>query len=265
MARQKGLIRVGGLLGDLSFYHSDGKDLVKTPGGASKEQIMGSPKLIRVRENMTEFGGSAHVGKAFRSGLAEVIDLMSGKYVTGRITGLFKQICNNGPGPRGYRNFEIVSNSMLLAGFNFNTGKILGSIFSPPYFYFANVDRNETTLKVPDFNTSNYVHSPAGATHFRLVNSASILSDYKYDSTMKKYNPTDPTIDGLNLVAYSAFIPVGGMIGGGIDITSTISGAPVMTPSAGLMGCIGIEFFQLVNGDYYLLNAENSMRLEAVF
>ena len=82
---------------------------------------------------------------------------------------------------------------------------------------------------------------------------------------MKKYNPTDPTIDGLNLVAYSTFIPVGGMVGSVTVINSTISGAPVMTPSAGLMGCIGIEFFQFVNGDYYLLNAENSMRLEAVF
>ena len=73
------------------------------------------------------------------------------------------------------------------------------------------------------------------------------------------------SIEGLNAVTYSNYIPLGGMVGSVTVLTSTIGGAPVMVPSAGLMGCIGIEFFQIVNTDYYLLNAENAMRIQNVF
>ncbi len=265
MAEQKGIIRIKGKIGDLSFYQGNGKDFVKTPGGATKSQIMSNPKFVRLRENMTEFGGSAHVGRAFRHGLADVLDVMSGRSLSGRVTGMFKAVCSHGSGTRGERKFEIVANKSIMIGFNFNNNKRLSSIFSPMYTYTVNVGRNETELFVPDFNVSDYVHAPEGATHFRLVNSASVLSDYKYDPTLKTYNATDPTIDGLNMVKYSGYIEVTGMVGMDTTVTATIAGAPVMTASAGLIGCIGIEFFQFVNGDYYLLNAENSLRLENVF
>ena len=265
MARQRGVIRVKGLLGDLSFYHSGGKDLVKTPGGASKKAILNEPQFKRTRENMSEFGGAAMVGKAFRGGMAEVLPVFKERYLTSRMLSIFRKVCSNGPGVRGERTFEIVNNTMLLAGFNFNPSKILGALFSAPFDYGANTDRNETNLKVSDFNTSNYINAPAGATHFRLVNIASILSDYEYNVTTKKYEPVNDSIEGLNAVTYSNYIPLGGMVGSVTVLTSTIGGAPVMVPSAGLMGCIGIEFFQIVNTDYYLLNAENAMRIQNVF
>ncbi len=265
MAEQSGIVRIKGKIGNLSFYQGNNKDLVKTATGPSKERIMTDPKYIRTRENLSEFGGSAHIGKAFRTGLSETINVMKGKYMAGRVTGMFKRVCNNGSGIRGERTFEIVPNTFIFTGFNFNKSKILSSIFSPPYSYTANVGRNETVLLIPDFNISDYVYAPTGATHFRLANSTSILSNYLYSTTHKKYNPTDPTIDGLNIVQYSGYIPVSGMVGSTTTITSTIVGAPIMTLTAGLMGCIGIEFFQFVNGNYYLLNAENAMRIDNVF
>ena len=218
MAEQSGIVRIKGRIGNLSFYQGNSKDLVKTATGPSKERIMTDPKYIRTRENLSEFGGSAHIGKAFRTGLSETINVMKGKYMAGRVTGMFKRVCSNGKGIRGERMFEIVSNTNILAGFNFNKSKILSSIFSPPYSYTANVDRNETVLLIPDFNISDYVNAPAGATHFRLANSTSILSNYQYSTTLKKYNPTDPSINGLNIVKYSDYIPVSGMVGS--DTTS---------------------------------------------
>jgi len=196
MAKQKGIIRVKGLLGELSFYQSGGKDLVKTPGGASKEKIATDPGMVRVRENMGEFGGSAVVGKAMRTGLAKVVREFGGRIMTGNLVKVFVQVCKNGTGLRGQRDFEIVNNAILITGFNFNVSKLLGTAFSAPYTFTVNVDRNETTFKIPDFNSSNYVHAPEGTTHFRLIGTASILSDYSYNPVVKKYEPVNPTIQG---------------------------------------------------------------------
>jgi len=55
------------------------------------------------------------------------------------------------------------------------------------------------------------------------------------------------------------------MVGAATSIVATIAGAPVMVATAGLIGCIGIEFFQEVNGTFNLLNADNCMRVENVF
>ena len=154
MAEQKGIIRIKGKIGDLSFYRGDGKDLVKTPGGATKEQIMSQPEFARLRENMSEFGGAAHIGKAFRGALGEVLPVMKGKFFSARVTGMFSKLGKLGAGVRGERAFEIVTNSYILTGFNFNRTKILSSIFSAPFTLVANVDRNETTFNVPDFNTA---------------------------------------------------------------------------------------------------------------
>ena len=265
MGEQKGIIRLRGKVGNVSFYHQDGVDLAKTPGGATKEQIMKDPRFVRVRENMSEFGGSAMVGKAFRDSIAEVLPVMKGQYLTGRVTAKFRTICTLGTGTRGQRDIVIVANKAIIVGLNFSIVKLFSAIFSAPYSLVANAGRNETTLTIPDFNTSNYINPPEGATHCRFVNAASILSDYKFNTTIKVYEPLNPTINGLNIVAYSAYIPLGGMVGGVTTVVSTIAGSPTMVSSAGLIGCIGIEFYQVVNSSYYLLNAENAMRIEDVF
>jgi hypothetical protein len=265
MARQKGLIRVKGLLGDISFYQSGGKDLMKTPGGASKEKIMTDPKFVRTRENMSEFGGSAMVGKALRLGVIEVKGVFGGRYMSAELLGIFKKVCTNGTGLRGARDFEIVANKLLIEGFNFDKAKILAATFNAPYTFVTNAGRNETTFTVADFNTTDYIHAPEGATHFRFVGTASVLSDYKLNVTSGKYEPLNPAIEGLNIVAYSSYIPVGGMVGSTTTVIATIAVAPTMPTSAGLIGCIGIEFFQIVNTVYNLLNADNCMRIENVF
>jgi hypothetical protein len=265
MGQQKGLVKLEGKIGDLSFYRSGGKDLVRLPGGADKAKIMSDPKFARVRENMSEFAGCAKVVKAFRDGAAGVMSVFQGRYMTSKLMSVLKEVCNNGAGKRGQRDFEIVNNALLFEGFNFNPKKVIGTIFSAPFTFSANVGRNVTTLKVPDFNTANYINAPMGATHFCFVNNASILSDYAYNVTTGKYVAVNPTIDGLNVAAVSAYIPLGGMVGGVTTLVATIAGAPVMVPTAGLMGCVGIEFFQLVNTVYYLLNAENGMNIAGVF
>lgn len=52
------------------------------------------------------------------------------------------------------------------------------AFFSAPFTLTANVDRNESTLSVPAFNPLNFLNIPSGATHFRIINALSVISDF---------------------------------------------------------------------------------------
>ena len=59
MSKQKGLIKLEGNIGGISFYVSDGEYLARMANGPSKERIANDPAFKRTRENNKEFGGSA--------------------------------------------------------------------------------------------------------------------------------------------------------------------------------------------------------------
>ena len=73
MAIQNSFIKIKGSLGGLTFYEMDGKSLVKTTSGVSKERILNDPNFKRTRENIQEFGASATLGKAMRNGFTGII------------------------------------------------------------------------------------------------------------------------------------------------------------------------------------------------
>ena len=247
MARQKGIIKIQGNIGGMTFYQSNGSDLVKETNTITKDMILKNPAFQRTRENMSEFGGSATCGKALRTGLASVIRTMKGRFITGRITKLMKQVNLNGNGSRGQRDFDFVANSTLITGFEFSTVTPLGAIFNAPFTYGSTAARNEATLIIPDFDTVNYLTIPQGATHFRFVNTIAVLSNYVYNGVTGKYEPADPLLNTINDTQYSAFIALGGMVGSTTTLQSVLPGSPLMTATASLVGCIGIEFYQQVN------------------
>lgn len=119
MAKQSGIIKISGGIGDLSFYRCNGQDLVRRKGGASKDKIYRDPVFKRTRENMSEFGGCSTVAKALRSGFSSVRYLMHGYDMCGRLNRSMKLINMNSSGERGKRNIEIAKNKSILKGFEF--------------------------------------------------------------------------------------------------------------------------------------------------
>lgn len=265
MAKQKGIIRLKGSIGGVTFYRSAGDDLARERTSLDKSKIETDPAFERTRENMGEFGASASVGKALRLGLAGIGRSFNDRYYISRLVKIMKEINARGPGLRGQRAFEIVANSDLLVGFELNSSAVLASIFNAPYTIVSNVQRNEATLTVPDFNTSVYITAPEGATHFRIVCAIAALSDYTYNTSTGVYEPTDPDENSLGDVIASIETPLGGNSGGIITLTPQLPGGPTLAATVGLIACIGIEFLQQVNAQYYLLGAGNGMRLVQVF
>ncbi|MCB0476078.1 MAG: hypothetical protein KDC69_10395 [Flavobacteriaceae bacterium] len=265
MANQKGFIKLRGSLGGLTFYENKGKDVVRTTGGVEKDRIMKEAAFKRTRENMTEFGASAMVGKALRMGFANIINSMAGNYIVGRITGLMKRINSVGPGIRGQRKFEILNNKNLLEGFEFNKQAPLDSIFyatnAPPSL---DANRSVATWVVPDFNTSNYINPPEGASHFKLVLAVTVLSDYAYVSRIRGYEPVSPDENETNGIAFSGEIPIGGMVGSDTTLTVDLGFAAVLPLTVGVVTAVGIIFYQEINAQFYELASDNALKIALV-
>ena len=265
MAKQKGFIKLKGSLGGLTFYENSGESLIRTTGGVDKSRIERDPAFKRTRENMSEFGGSAKVGKALRQGFADIIKTMSDNRVVGRITGLMKRINTVGPGVRGQRAFEILNNRIVLEGFEFNRLDPLDAIFyAPNSSPTLDANRSIATWVVPDFNTANYINPPEGATHFKLVLVTTVLSDYVYSTLLRSYEPVDEAENETNGIAFSTEIPLQGMVGADTTLTVDLGFAAPLPATVGVISAIGIIFYQEINAAFYELASNNAMRIDSV-
>ncbi len=267
MARQTGIVKYSGTLGGVRHFKIKGLagDFAGLSGGPSAEQIANDPAFIRTRENMSEFAGCAKTGKSIRNGLSILMKQMSDPQVTGRLTAVMKRInLNDTTGVRGERGIYISQNPGDLVGFNFDKNLSPQSIFFAPVSLSTTPSRDSATLTVPSFLPSAFINAPAGATHFRLINAISVISDYEYDTVLKVYKPTNGGIDGASEIQYSPYTdlstatPI-------INVTSTLSGSPTITSDVSVLCTVGIEFYQQVGTSYYLFASGNCMQIADVF
>jgi hypothetical protein len=266
MARQKGVLRYKGNLGGISHYRMKGvsDDLAKVANGPSKEQIKNDPAFKRTRENNAEFGASAKVGKSLRAGLAEVIRNYADPQVTGRITKVFKDINLKGTGARGRRSIKLSLHRDMLENFEFNKNTAFGSIFNASWGITPNAGRNESTLALSAFNPLDKLNIPAGATHFRVLNGLAVVSDFNYNNTSKKFEVASTALDQLSAYTYSTYLPIDSSVTT-TNIVAALSGSPAMSTDVSVVNVIGIEFYQFVDGEYYMFSSGNAMRVGKVF
>ena len=265
MAKQKGIIRIKGSMGGLTFYEKDGKALVKMTGGVDKQKIMTDPAFKRTRENMSEFGGAAKVGKSLRMGFASIINNMRGGYLASRLTGIMKRINTVGSGVRGQRNFEILPNKTLLENFEFNTNSPLDAVFYPP-FDAPTLDANRSviTLNIPDFNIDSFIKHPEGTSHFKIVLACTVLSNFEYDTELKSYEPVHPVENETNGITISNAYPIGGMVGSSIDLSVDLGFSALLPATVAVVSAVGIIFYQEINSQLYELASYNAMRVISV-
>lgn len=265
MARQKSYVRIRGSLGGLTFYKKNGEDVIRTTGGATKEQIAKDPRFRRTRENMKEFAGAAKAGKALRECFKNVAKRMSDDTAVGRVTGIMRHISSSETGVRGQRPMLILPKKAFIEGFEFNRHQPLSSIFYAAYgLPTLDANRNLATWEVPDFSTVNDMGYPEGATHFKLVLAVGVLSDYVYSTATKVYEPINPDEDQTKGVAYTAEIPIGGMVGSATTLTVDLGFAAALPATVGVLVGIGIIFYQEVDGVYYELASDNALKLAVV-
>ena len=267
MAKQTGLVKYSGTMGGVRHFKIKGLDgdFAGLAGGPTAEQIQNDDAFARTRENMSEFGGCASAAKSIRVALAQIIKQYSDSRLTGRLTALMKQInLEDTAHPRGERSIEVSANQGVLTGLNFNENVSLSGIFNAPYSLTNTPARDSASFTIPGFNPANLITPPAGATHFRLVNAIAVESDWVYNSSTGKFEPTDAALNELSDIQFSGYLDLNAPVPNTV-ITTTLPGSPTMTATVSVLNCIGIEFYQQVGSNYYLFASGNALRVDNLF
>ncbi|MBC7410135.1 MAG: hypothetical protein H7339_17265 [Arcicella sp.] len=236
MARQKGIIKLKGTIGDITFYKtSQDGHLAREKGGVDASRIKSDPAFQRTRENGSEFGRAGKAGKMLRTALRGVlINSADGRMVSRLTQQMVKVIQADLINERGLRNV-IDGEAELLLGFEFNIrGKLGTSLYAP---FVGAIDRptGNITVDLASFIPLNMIAAPSGTTHFKIV-SAGAEVDFEAETFVVSTSET-------------AILPW--------DSTPTVAISQVnaVTPASTkpLFLALGIEFYQQVNGQMYSL------------
>jgi hypothetical protein len=138
MARQKGIIKLKGTIGDISFYRTQDGHLAREKWGVDASRIANDPAFARTRENGAEFGASAGSGKLLRDAFRNMMMTASDGRVTARLTKVMSDVKNSDlTSARGSRVVGVgiltPEGKAFLKGFNFNIRAILGGVLFKPY------------------------------------------------------------------------------------------------------------------------------------
>src|SRR5215831_13511886 len=146
MARQKGIVKLKGTIGDITFYKTQDGHLAREKGGIDASRIKNDPAFQRTRENGSEFGRAGKAGKVLRTALRTVLMNSSDSRMVSRLTQqMVKVIQADKTSDRGQRNV-IDGEAALLTGFEFNIGGKLGtSLFAP---FVGSIDRVAGEIKL---------------------------------------------------------------------------------------------------------------------
>jgi hypothetical protein len=267
MAKQKGHIKYVGTLGEVRHFKIKGNDgyFAGLKGGPTAEQVKTAPGFIRTRENMSEFAACAMAGKSVRVGLSSLMRQMSDSQLTGRLTGIMKKInIEDGSEARGQRAILITQQPQYLKGLDFNRNISFNGVFNAPFTLTCNIARNETVLNIPSFNPLNFINIPSGATHFRIINAISVVSDFIFNSSTNSYEAAEPLLNELSTIDYSAYTPID-VVTSTMNLATELPASPALTSNVSVIGCVGIEFYQQVGANYYLFNAGNAMKIQELF
>ncbi|MBG6062309.1 hypothetical protein IWX83_002107 [Flavobacterium sp. CG_9.1] len=248
MARQKGIIKLKGTIGDITFYKTQDGHLAREKGGIDASRIKNDPAFQRTRENGSEFGRAGKAGKILRTALrAVLINSADGRMVSRLTQAMIKVIQADTVSVRGLRNV-IDGEAELLVGFEFNIrGKLGTSLFAP---FAGTIDRvsGDIAVDIASFIPANMIAAPSGTTHFKII-SAGAEIDFEAETFVETHSET-------------AILPW--------DTTATavITQTNTVTPNSikPLFLALGVEFYQSVNGQMYPLKngAYNPLALAAV-
>ncbi|MFV5703291.1 hypothetical protein ACM55F_15590 [Flavobacterium sp. XS2P12] len=235
MARQKGIIKLKGTIGDITFYKTQDGHLAREKGGIDASRIKNDPAFQRTRENGSEFGRAGKAGKILRTALrAVLINSADGRMVSRLTQQLVKVIQADVTSVRGLRNV-IDGEAELLSGFEFNIrGKLGTSLFAP---FVGTIDRaaGNITVDLAPFIPTNMIAAPSGSTHFKII-SAGTEIDFEAETFVVTNSETAILPwDAVPTVAISQTNPV----------------TPASTKP--LFLALGVEFYQEVNGQMYSL------------
>ena len=235
MARQKGIIKLKGTIGDITFYKTQDGHLAREKGGIDASRIASDPAFQRTRENGSEFGRAGKAGKLLRTAFRPLLlNSADGRMVSRLTQRMVKVIQADLISVRGLRNV-IDGEAELLFGFEFNIrGKLGTSLFAP---FVGSIDRvaGEINVDIAPFVPANMLAAPTGTTHFKIISGG---AEVDFEAETYVVATSETTILPWDSTPTTAISQVN---------------AVTANSTKPLFLTLGVEFYQEINGQMYPL------------
>jgi len=235
MAQQKGIIKLTGTIGDISFFKSADGYLAREKGGVEADKIAKDPAFQRTRENGAEFGRAGKAAKLLRSSFQQLLQNSTDRLSISRLVRLMMTVIKADlTSQRGLRNV-IDGEAELLEKFEFNeAAKLNSSLFAS---YVPAIDRvtGKLSISLPPFVPGRLLVAPPGATHFRIISGGASV-DFEANKFVSDVKTSDILVIGNDPTAV-------------IDLVNEVD----PNSTSPLFLALGIEFYQMVNGNNYPL------------
>jgi hypothetical protein len=248
MARQTGIIKLKGTIGDISFYKSSDGHLARAKGGVDANRIANDPAFQRTRENGSEFGRAGKGGKLLRNAIRILLQNAKDKRVVSRLTKVLVAITKTDTtNERGLRTLQD-GNLSLLENFEFNLNGKLGATLYAPFTKAFDRISGDATLGLAPFSPTLRIAAPNGTTHFKVVMGAAEL-DFANETSVFESDET-------------AILPYSAADTAAIALTASLTA----NSTVDVIQVLGIEFYQEVNGQMYALKngAYNALSIVTV-
>ena len=176
MAQQKGIIKIKGTIGGMTFYKSGDGYLVKEKSEVPKDKIMNDPAFVRTREHISEFSRATKAGKMLRVAVRNLSMQAKDRFLVSRLaTKMLRVVQADATSIRGQRNV-LDGETEMLTGFDFNANSKLSTLFFPQYT--TNIDRatGAATINIESYIPQNQIIAPSEATHFQITSAATDIN-----------------------------------------------------------------------------------------
>ncbi len=238
MARQKGLIKIVGTVGDLNYYITKGVAYARRAGGGfNGDAIKTKASMVRVRENASEFGHCSQVKKAFRMGLLPFLQGITGRSIHSRLMQLFLEIkALDAVSERGKRcvqeGLQTGKGKRLLRQFEFTPHHaLLQTLIDQSPFDWAT-----QALTVMDFYPKAF-KAPKTATHVGVT--LGVL-DFDFES-----------LDASLHISPTHFLE----IGAGAN-SFVLAPTVVVSPSATGIAALNMRYYEIIEDEVYGLESQ---------
>jgi hypothetical protein len=248
MAFQKGVVKLKGEIGDLSFYKTKDGYLAKEKTEISAARIKNDPSFARTRENGEEFLRANKAGKVLRESMKVLTAGIADGRMTARLGKLMSAVVKSDPvNDRGKRHV-LAGDLGMINKFQFNVGIPLTQAFSPLYTTTFNRVTGAATVTIQPFEPATLIGAPNEASHYSLLLCVAACNFTEETYVNKLFRTAELPTKNVQTVTLPPLVA---------NITAANTN-PVFV-------ALGITFWQEVNGKYYSLQSGNNNAAGVVF
>ncbi|HSY61785.1 MAG TPA: hypothetical protein VK796_07905 [Cytophaga sp.] len=171
-------------IGGISFYYCEGQLRMRQASGPSKKQIKTKASCRPIRNNNAEFGFASKISKSLRTRIGSGLTDFADSQISGRLTGMIRNIIKRGAGVAGARAFNPYMQAALLSGFECNRHRTFQDVWKPAITCTSTGNAYMLQTRVsPQVD----IQAPADATHAQLTVISLHVPVIGYDVARKRY------------------------------------------------------------------------------